>query len=64
MPGKIEWRKGPVCGIDRCKSTQYREEDGLTWCRRGHQQEVVIYKTPCFYGHVLTALSGYPNTNR
>ena len=41
MPTKVEYKKGPKCGKeDNCKSTLYYEEDGLTYCKRGHLQEV------------------------
>ncbi|RMZ70099.1 rna polymerase i specific transcription initiation factor rrn7 [Pyrenophora seminiperda CCB06] len=31
--------KGPVCGIENCRSRRYEEgEDGYTYCQNGHQQ--------------------------
>ena len=41
MPAKVEYEKGQRCGKeDNCKSTLYYVEDALTYCKRGHLQEV------------------------
>jgi len=33
--------KGPVCGIENCRSKRYEEgEDGYHYCQNGHRQEV------------------------
>ncbi|KAK6198106.1 uncharacterized protein RJT21DRAFT_254 [Scheffersomyces amazonensis] len=33
------WRRGPVCGVDNCRSRLYRYNDGLTICQFGHVME-------------------------
>ena len=41
MPTKVQYMVGQRCGKeDNCKSTQYYEEDGFQYCKRGHLQEV------------------------
>ena len=41
MPTKVVYKKGQKCGKeDNCKSTLYYEENALTYCKRGHLQEV------------------------
>ena len=44
MSKRVDWFKGPVCGIENCKSTWYYRDDGKTSCRRGHEQEVTIHQ--------------------
>jgi len=35
--------KGPVCGIENCRSRRYEEgEDGYLYCQNGHQQEGLV----------------------
>jgi RNA polymerase I-specific transcription initiation factor RRN7 len=35
--------KGPVCGIENCRSRRYEEgEDGHLYCQNGHQQAAVV----------------------
>ncbi|ABN64317.2 RNA polymerase I specific transcription initiation factor RRN7, partial [Scheffersomyces stipitis CBS 6054] len=33
------WFRGPVCGVDNCRSRLYRSSDGLTICQFGHVME-------------------------
>ncbi|KAK6458658.1 uncharacterized protein RJT20DRAFT_7788 [Scheffersomyces xylosifermentans] len=33
------WTRGPVCGVDNCRSRLYRSTDGLTICQFGHVME-------------------------
>lgn len=41
MSKKLQYEKGGRCGKeDNCKSTLYYEENGFTYCKRGHLQEV------------------------
>ncbi|KAL8832554.1 MAG: hypothetical protein Q9191_000178 [Dirinaria sp. TL-2023a] len=35
---KPDFRKGPICGIENCRSKRYYEENGLTFCKNGHEQ--------------------------
>ena len=30
------WFRGPICGVDNCRSRRYRTSDGLTICQLGH----------------------------
>jgi hypothetical protein len=33
--------KGPICGIENCRSRSYEEgEDGYLYCQNGHRQAV------------------------
>lgn len=37
----LEYKKGPICGIDNCPSSRYAEhDDGMTYCEKGHQRIV------------------------
>jgi RNA polymerase I-specific transcription initiation factor RRN7 len=39
MDSRLE--KGPVCGVENCRSRWYEEgEDGYRYCQNGHQQFV------------------------
>ncbi|MCJ1238187.1 Pol I core factor CF [Varicellaria rhodocarpa] len=38
----IEYRKGSRCGFENCPSREYYIQDGLTYCRRDHQQDVPL----------------------
>jgi len=41
MSELLEYRKGPVCGIENCPSCRYAEhDDGMTYCENGHQRIV------------------------
>ena len=41
MSVKLSYRKGPRCGYENCPSAEYAQhDDGLTYCKHGHQQEV------------------------
>lgn len=35
---KPDFRKGAICGIENCRSKRYYEENGLTFCKNGHEQ--------------------------
>lgn len=35
----MNWEKGPVCGIDNCPATFWRENNGRTFCRYGHERQ-------------------------
>ncbi|KAK9456902.1 hypothetical protein V1511DRAFT_234221 [Dipodascopsis uninucleata] len=39
---RIEWIKGPVCGVGNCRSQLWRKIDGLQYCQNGHQQEGLV----------------------
>lgn len=42
-PKSMEVERGPVCGIDNCRSTTYVQgDDGYTYCSNGHQVEARI----------------------
>ncbi|KAK9433656.1 hypothetical protein V1505DRAFT_122312 [Lipomyces doorenjongii] len=38
----VEWRWGPVCGIDNCRSRLWHTVDGLQYCQYGHQNEGAV----------------------
>ena len=44
MSKRVDWFKGPVCGIENCKSTWYYKDAGKTICKRGHEQEVTMHQ--------------------
>ncbi|CUM63647.1 uncharacterized protein PRCAT00001230001 [Priceomyces carsonii] len=33
---QIQWIKGPICGVDNCRSRLYRSSDGMKICQYGH----------------------------
>ncbi|CAK9440321.1 uncharacterized protein LODBEIA_P44210 [Lodderomyces beijingensis] len=37
-----QWTRGPVCGVDNCRSRLYRNHDGLTVCQFGHVLEGAV----------------------
>ncbi|KAK6464444.1 hypothetical protein DFJ63DRAFT_311751 [Scheffersomyces coipomensis] len=39
MAPAAAWNRGPVCGVDNCRSRLYRHSDGLTICQFGHVME-------------------------
>ncbi|ODV89713.1 hypothetical protein CANCADRAFT_142698 [Tortispora caseinolytica NRRL Y-17796] len=49
----VEWSKGPVCGVQNCKSTKYVVNDGIYYCSRGHQRAGAV-ETVMEYDDVLT----------
>lgn len=36
----MQYVKGDVCGVENCRAVQYYIEDGLWFCRNGHQSAV------------------------
>ena len=36
----VQYQKGPVCGVDNCRSKRYYEDSGLLFCDKGHRREV------------------------
>lgn len=36
---QITWIRGPVCGIDNCRSRLYRQSEGRKFCQFGHVME-------------------------
>ncbi|KAF2193294.1 hypothetical protein K469DRAFT_715369 [Zopfia rhizophila CBS 207.26] len=37
------WTRGPVCGIENCRSREYEEaEDGYFYCRNGHRRGDIL----------------------
>ncbi|BFZ62297.1 hypothetical protein YB2330_003386 [Saitoella coloradoensis] len=40
---RTRWIRGDRCGVDNCKSTRYRNEDGQTICSNGHHREGDIH---------------------
>lgn len=51
MDSRLE--KGPVCGVENCRSRWYEEgEDGYRYCQNGHQQfvsKVAAKERACIY---------------
>lgn len=39
MAPSQSWFKGPICGVENCRSRRYRSSDGLTICQYGHVME-------------------------
>ncbi|KAL8793784.1 MAG: hypothetical protein Q9195_003614 [Heterodermia aff. obscurata] len=44
----VEYQKGPVCGVDNCRSTRYYEDSGFLFCKNDHQLQIICK------GHVAT----------
>ncbi|MCJ1468248.1 Pol I core factor CF [Pseudocyphellaria aurata] len=38
--GKITYTIGSRCGIENCKSRKYHIDEGFTYCKNGHQQDI------------------------
>ncbi|KAK9241394.1 hypothetical protein V1525DRAFT_335168 [Lipomyces kononenkoae] len=38
----VEWRWGPVCGINNCRSRLWHTVEGLQYCQFGHQNEGAV----------------------
>lgn len=36
--------KGDVCGVENCRAVQYYTEDGLWFCKNGHQSAVGLFQ--------------------
>lgn len=53
MSSSIEYKKGAPCGIENCRATSYYEENGLIYCKEGHQQHVITSMLESF-SHFLT----------
>ena len=34
-----QWIRGPICGVDNCRSRLYRSTDGMKICQYGHVME-------------------------
>lgn len=37
--------KGDVCGVENCRAVQYYIEDGLWFCKNGHQSAVGLFQS-------------------
>lgn len=45
MSELLEYRNGPICGIENCPSSRFAEhDDGMTYCEKGHQRIVRHYQ--------------------
>ncbi|BAE58051.1 unnamed protein product [Aspergillus oryzae RIB40] len=55
----MEYTTRGVCGQEGCRETRYYLDNGLWFCRRGHQQEVyqLILWKQC---HALVQSRGFP----
>lgn len=42
--GNIVYTKGDRCGVDNCNARRYYIEEGFTYCKNGHQQDIVSNK--------------------
>jgi hypothetical protein len=38
--------KGDICGVENCRAVQYYTEDGLWFCKNGHQSAVGLFNSP------------------
>ncbi|KAK9365259.1 hypothetical protein V1509DRAFT_633640 [Lipomyces kononenkoae] len=38
----VEWRWGPVCGVNNCRSRLWHTVEGLQYCQFGHQNEGAV----------------------
>lgn len=53
----MDYTNGPRCGIENCKSKRFYYEDGLKFCKNGHQQEVCTLRFACaVFDLMLTSL--------
>lgn len=39
--GNIDYTTGSRCGVENCKARKYYIEEGYTYCKNGHQQDIV-----------------------
>ncbi|CAI5756383.1 unnamed protein product [Candida verbasci] len=39
---QAQWFRGPICGVDNCRSRLFKNQDGLTICQYGHVMEGAI----------------------
>ena len=40
---RVQYTTGNRCGIENCNAKRYYVEEGFTYCKNGHQQDIVCH---------------------
>ena len=60
----MQYVEGDVCGVENCRAVQYYIEDGLWFCKNGHQRVVRLLVTSNFQLFLIATSGSCPSAGR